>query len=334
MNCKSGQNFSQGCQSSQGVQYAQLRLLGLWRVVAMSIVILSVASCSLFSKAKPEQTIVERVLKKKIVMTGFAVNRPTQVSDLDDIAQGMPREMLSRLETSGSFLVRQSKNLLSYDLKQEAPSTQLVRQVAAENDAQFVVAGEIRNAGVRADSKFFGLWESRSRHIEIEFSIYDGVSGVKLSHHHLVRYADSDAKVGRDKPFGSNAFFATSYGQAIDAVLNESVAWIRKDLAIFPMLAKIIKINDKQIIFDVGATSNLAVGDSGLIISDYDQLPMSGLTSQSARTVQYGIPQASMGAMTVQQVQYPFAVGELTADTEFATMKIKVGDYVRFDALR
>ena len=311
-------------------KFARLAIVGL----SLSILSLSLSSCSFFAKPKASMPVAERVLKKKIVITGFAVNSPTQVQDMDDIAQGIPREMLSRLERSGAYLVRQSKNLLSFDYQQEAPSAQLVRQVAAENDAQFVIAGEVRNAGVRSDKKYWGLWESRKRHIEIEFAIYDGISGAFLARHHLYRPAEDDAPVGRDKAFGSVAFYATSFGKALDAVLEESVAWIRKDLAPFPMMAKIIKIQDKQLIFDAGLSSNLLTGDPGLVVSDFDQLPVIGLTAQQARPLQYGIPQASMGQITIVQTQYPFAVAELQTLVQVDSIKVKVGDYVRFDAAR
>ena len=42
------------------------------------------------------------------------LSRPNFARDLDDVAQGVPRELLERLQRSGNFLVRQSKNLLSY----------------------------------------------------------------------------------------------------------------------------------------------------------------------------------------------------------------------------
>lgn len=300
-------------------------------------------SCATKSNAViPEQTKpvqnqivgVERVLKKKIVMTGFAVNIPAQVQDIDDIAQGLPREILSRLEHSGSFLVRQSPNLLSYDLKQPAPPAKLVQQVAAENDAQFVIAGEIRNAGVRVEKKYFGLWENRNRHIEIEFSIYDGMSGAFLSRHHLYRPAEDDSKIGRDKPFGSVVFYATHLGKAIDSIVDESVAWIRKDLAPFPLIAKIIKRTDKQIVLDAGLSSNLEVGDQALLVADFDHLPVLGLSAQQAKPLQYGIPQASLGKMVITQVQLPFAVAEIQATAENDIAPLKVGDFVRFDVGR
>lgn len=295
--------------------------------------LLTLSSCGLFSKPPAPKPAAERVLKKKVVMTGFAVSVASQVQDLDDIAQGFPREMLNRLERSGSYIVRQSPNLLSFDLKQSAPTAKMVQQVAAENDAQFVISGEIRNAGIRSDKKFLGLWESRNRHIEVEFNIYDGLSGAFISRHLLYRPADDDSKVGRDKPFGSVAFYATSFGKAVDAVIEESVAWIRKDLAPFPLMAKIIKIKDKQIIFDAGLSSNIIVGDQALVVSDYDQLPTLGLSAQQTRPLQYGIPQASMGKMKVVQVQLPFAVAELLEDQSNKAVQVKVGDFVRFDTL-
>ncbi|MBY0573107.1 MAG: hypothetical protein K2P84_05465 [Undibacterium sp.] len=275
--------------------------------------------------------ITERVLKKKILMTGFAVAQPMQVQDLDDIAQGLPREILRRLENSGAFLTRQSKNLLSTNLKQEMPTAKLVQQIAADNDAQFVIAGEVRSANTRSDKKYWGLWESKTRQIEIEFAIYDGMSGVFLSRHHLLRPAEDDTKIGRDKTFGSSAFYATNFGKAIDAIIEESSAWIRTDLAHYPMIAKIIQANASQVGIDAGVTSNLRVGDQGLVVADYVQLPFNGMSSQQSQPSQYGTPQASMGKMKLIQVQYPFSVGELAAETQSDYAKVKVGDYVRFD---
>lgn len=307
---------------------------GLLSLALLLIFSLSLSACSLFAKPKPAPVVEHRVLKKKIVMTGFAVKVPLQVQDLDDVAQGIPREMLSRLERSGNFLTRQSKDLLSFDIKQDSPSAKLVKQVAADNDAQFVVAGEVRNAGIRSDKKFLGMWETRSRHIEIEFTIYDGMTGAFLSRHHLYRPAEDEGKVGRDKPFGSVAFYATNFGKAIDAVLEESVAWIRKDLAAFPMMSRIIQVNGNQIMLDAGVNSSLIVGDVGLVVSEYDQLPAMGLTALQARPSYYGAPQASMGKVQLNQTQLQFAMGEVEDNGQAKAVKVKVGDFVRFDAAK
>lgn len=300
----------------------------IWSVLL--ILSFSLSACSLFSKPKAVQ-YHDRVLKKKVVMTAMAVKLASQVQDVDDIAQGMPREILSRLDHSGSFLVRQSHNLLSFDLQQDAPSTRLVQQVAAEHDAQFVIAGEIRNAGVRVEPRFLGLWENRQRHIEIEFAIYDGVTGVRISRHHLYRPAGDDSRIGRDKPFGSVTFYATKFGQAIDAVMQESVAWIRQDLASYPMLAKIVQVKDQHIYLDAGASSNLMVGDTGLAVAAYEHFPAWGIKAQQSQPVALGAAQASMGRVKVAQVQMPFSILDTTEIPASESLQLKVGDYVRFD---
>jgi hypothetical protein len=304
-----------------------LKRVGL--LFIMMTLTLTLSSC--MSKAVPNKTQETRVLKKKIIMTGFAIPFPVQVSDVQDISQGLPREILNRLEKSGNFLIRQSPNLLSYDFKQGTPDARLVKQVAAENDAQFVISGEVSNAGVQSDKKYWGLWETRKRQIEIEFTIYDGASGVFLSKHHIYRNAEDDSKIGMEKPFGSAVFFATPYGKAIDAVIEESVGWIRRDLSFYPMMAKIIKVTDQNITLDVGVTSNVWVGDKALVVVNEDQLPINGLTSSQSITVKYGMAQASLGNVSITQSQLNFSVGKVDAEKRQDQYALKVGDSVRFD---
>ena len=298
-------------------------------VFIMMTLMLVLSAC--MSKSVPSKAPESRVLKKKIVMTGFAIPFPAQVSDVQDISQGLPREILNRLERSGNFLIRQSPNLLSYDFKQRTPDAKLVKQVAAENDAQFVISGEVRNAGIRSDKKYWGLWETKKRLIEIEFSIYDGASGIFLSKHHIYHDAEDDSKIGMDKPFGSVGFYATTYGKAIDVVIDESVGWIRRDLSFYPMMAKILKVTDQDIIVDVGVTSNVLVGDKALVVVNEDQLPSNGLTSAQSLPMSYGVGQVSLGNVNITQSQLNFSVGKVEAEKRKDQYALKVGDLVRFD---
>lgn len=269
------------------------------------------------------------VFKKKILAPAFTVSRLGQVQDIEDIAHGFPRELLLRLEKSGVFLVRSSPDLLSFSLQPETPGVNLIKQVAAEFDSQFIISGEIRNAGVQVDKKLMGLWETRTRHMEIELAIYDGVSGALLTRHNLHKQAADQANVGRDRPFGSAAFYATTYGQAINAILDESAALIVSDLQEFPVLARILQLNKDQVIFDVGATSSLAVGDVARLIVANNELPTLGLRSHQPQIVTYGAPHFDLGQVEVVQVQNLFAIGQLSAD--IPPSQVKVGDFVRFD---
>ena len=85
---------------------------------------------------------------------------------------------------------------------------------------------------------------------------------------------------------------------------------------------------------DAGVNSSLIVGDVGLVVSEYDQLPAMGLTALQARPSYYGAPQASMGKVQLNQTQLQFAMGEVEDNGQAKAVKVKVGDFVRFDAAK
>jgi TolB-like protein len=273
-------------------------------------------------------SVPEHAYKKKILATAFAVSRLGQVQDIEDIAHGFPRELLLRLEKTGLFLTRNSPSLLAYTMKSETPSINLVKQVAAEFDSQFIIAGEIRNAGVQIEKKYLGLWETRTRHMELEIAIYDGVSGAMLARHNLHAQAHDQANVGREKPFGSAAFYASSYGQAIDTILNHASVLVENDLQQLPILARILKVNKAQIVIDVGATSAVALGDAASVFVGNNELPTLGLRSHQPSLVAYGLPQTNVGKAAVIQVQNNFSIAELASGVN--AEQVKVGDFVRF----
>lgn len=271
----------------------------------------------------------DRPFKKKILATAFVVNKLGQVTDIDNIEQGFPRELLRKLELSHKFLIRSSNNLLSFSNQPENPGLRLVKQVAAENDSQFVIAGEIRNAGIGIEKKYWGLWKTNKRHIEIEFAVFDGLSGALLAKHNVFKRADDKATVGLDKPFGSAAFYATSYGKAINELLDESASLITKDLESHAVLAKILKIENGQIVIDAGKSSEILAGDLATVEVFNNELPTSGLNSSQAKPLEYGLAHASVGKIAIIQTQQLFSVGELSAEVK--PEDVKVGDFVRFE---
>lgn len=269
------------------------------------------------------------IIKKKILATAFAVNKPAQVQDIDDIAHGLPRELLRRLENSKEFLTRSSSNLLSFTLQQEAPGVALVRQVANEHDSQFIIAGEIRNAGLLIEKKYFGLWTTRKRHIEIELAVYDGLSGAMLARHTLQKQAEDIGQVGREQVFGSAVFFAASFGKAINALLDEATQLLLQDLQTLPVMAKILKIANGQLILDAGAASAISTGDLASVVITDNSLPALGLKAQQGQPPVIGVAQTSLGKLAIIQVQQSFSIAELSP--EMKADEVKVGDFVRFD---
>lgn len=274
----------------------------------------------------------QRPFKQKILATAFAINKLGQVADIDNIEQGFPRELLRKLDHSNKFLIRSSANLLSFSNQIESPSFKLVKQVAAENDSQFVISGEIRNAGIRIEKKFWGLWKTNKRHIEIEFSVFDGLGGALLAKHTIVKQAEDQAIVGLDKPFGSAVFYATTYGKVINEILDEATKLIANDLESYGVLAKIIKIENDQIFIDAGKSSQIFAGDLATVEVVSNELPTMGLKSAQSKPLEYGLSRLSVGKIAIVQAQQTFAIGELSAEVK--PESVKVGDFVRFDNVR
>jgi TolB-like protein len=270
------------------------------------------------------------IYRKKIVATAFVVNQPalSQVQDIDDIAQGIPTEIIHRLEQLGDFLGRRSTNLLSYSGGDEAPSFKLVRQVANEFDGQFVLTGAVLHAGNSREDKYLGLWHKDTRYIEIELALYDAISGALIDKRRVFGETADVSPVGRGKRFGSASFLRTGFGQAMNSVLREAVQFVSETLEPMPMMARILKIHDGEVTFDAGSTSLVAIGDNADAIGFNNELPAKSLTSSQAVLQQFGVPHGKVAAVNAIQVFPTFTVAKLDDDTKQAD--ISVGDFVRF----
>ena len=169
----------------------------------------------------PVSATVTSAQPRALVLTGFAVNQPVQVLDIDDIAQGFPREVARRLIKNRQLQVRTSPNLLSVDWQQDAPTASLLSQVGVAYGSQFIVAGEIRNAGTKTDTNLFGLTQKKTRAIEVDIRIYDARSGQLIVAQDFSKVVAGDVAIGREHVFGGAAFTSTAYGKAINEVLDQ-----------------------------------------------------------------------------------------------------------------
>jgi hypothetical protein len=98
---------------------------------------------------------------RSILLTGFAVNKQAQLKDIDNIAQGLPREIGHRLEKQ-LWKVKTTPDLLSTEWRLSPASPQLLGQIAGLYDVRYVVAGEVRDAGISTQSVLWGLRKSRA----------------------------------------------------------------------------------------------------------------------------------------------------------------------------
>jgi len=172
-----------------------------------------------------------REASKAILMTGFIVNKPAQSADLDDIAQGFPRELARRLEQSQQFSLRITPDFLSTEWPAKTPTPTLLAQVAKAWGVRYVIAGEVRNTGVRQTSLLFGLWTKHHRAIEVDVDVYDTQDGQLIARHRLAAEADGEGQVGKQQVFGGQGFAASPYGKVVLDVADQAAQTILQSLA-------------------------------------------------------------------------------------------------------
>lgn len=271
--------------------------------------------------------------RKKIAVTQFHVANPLQVQDIDNIWSSYPLTLLRLVEESGAFLPVQASSGALGQLAlplERAQNREIVRLLADQSGAQFVLSGIIHDAGVTPSPsrlpkvlhKTFSQ-DPGARRIESEVFLHDGISGALIARFRGQESAVGDETVGRDKPFGSGAFFATPFGGAVGRLLERQAQFIVERLGKLSFNARIIGIEGNKLFFDAGATSGLAPGDKfqlHTLSSVTDVLELS-----SNRLL--GIVEKPVASLTVRQVQPLFSTGE----SDIKNQNIQIGDMIRFE---
>ena len=267
--------------------------------------------------------------KRKITSTLFNIRNSSQTQDIDNIAFELPRELLRRLENSNYFLVKATEygapSSLSASASASADTSQggsNVRRISAIYGSQFVVSGEVIDAGNSVND---GFLRSGKRGLEVDFMVHDGLTGFLLARHRLTRHVEGKTIIGRNKPFGSASFFSTDFGQAIDNIITDAVKLISKDIEQIPFSARVIRVSENNIYIDAGSTSFIEPGDSLVAYSLKREIIYTNTLTGSS-DIEIETPMASV---SIVQVQPLFSIGTLLPGS--GDVKIKVGDIVRFD---
>lgn len=268
---------------------------------------------------------VSKKYKKKITSTPFKIRKSYVTDDIDELANGFSNELLHRLEIENKFLTKKSQYVISANLSGASQDNTAVMRIASMHDSQFVISGEIVDAGISYDGGYFGILQQKKRRFEVDVFVYDGLTGALIASHKVGAFSTGDVAIGRSKPFASAAFFSTNFGQAINRTIDSVAELISKDLESVPFTAKIIKIADGQIYIDAGGTSFVAPGDKLVAYHRQRELSIIGFGPGS----EYGVTETPVGTVSIVQVQPLFSIATLL--TRVKGVKVEVGDFIRFD---
>lgn len=270
-----------------------------------------------------DASVINRKYKRKIAATPFFSKK--SYNDIDDIEQGFSNELLRRLEHGNRFLTRKTQYSITANASGATQDAGAVVSMASMYDSQFLISGEIVDASISNGSGILGLLQYKQRHFEVDFFVYDGLTGALIASHRVDALVTGDVTVGRDRPFGSASFFSTEFGQAINKTINSAAELISKDLENLPFTAKVTKIVDGRIHIDAGATSFVAPGDKLVAYRRRREFSTNGYSPSS----EYRLTETPIATVSIVQVQPLFSIGMLPASSKDAV--VGIGDFVRFD---
>ncbi|MEW5756528.1 MAG: flagellar assembly protein T N-terminal domain-containing protein [Pseudomonadota bacterium] len=260
--------------------------------------------------------------RKKVAVTQFQVLNRTHIADLPRVATELPFELLRRIENTGGILAVDGTQYL---VDPEGPHAvegvevnlqQSVVRLAEALDVQFIIGGVIRDMGGSS------AWFKKTRRLELDVTVYDGVSGTVISKRRINdAIEDLGLNATRQPPFASAEFLRTDYGRVVDAGLDKLARGVVADLSPLPFTARIVRASGNEIYFDAGASSLVRVGD---VLMAYRQ---SDLPVDDGRPRRFmGSQETPLATLVVRKVQPLFSIGELEGDA----IKLQPGDIVRF----
>lgn len=265
----------------------------------------------------------------------LAIARPVTTdsygaADISNLLVGYQNELERRLKNQGyqNLLMLEDSSVIDPN-QAVGPnlSAEVLDPVRESTGAQFLLLSVIRS--ISAHNEDPKLWndikrfynrevQPNARYIEVDFYVVDLVNHKVVSQNRKGFDVKGDVVVGRDRPFGTNAFFATDTGMVFHALLQEQTQSVYSYLNCRPVETRIIDIRDGEYIVFLSRESGARVGDELAVYHNF------------GRPVRYqgmdlGLDSKPAGFLKIKRIQSKFAVAEILAKEGL----IQVGDTVR-----
>ncbi|MCK0163143.1 flagella assembly protein FlgT middle domain-containing protein [Marinobacter sp. S6332] len=218
--------------------------------------------------------------RKKLAVAGFPLEHPEQsvFGGLNNVGKAVSSSLYQRLEQSQRVQAYSAPQWQMFASSSMAPtmifgsSNRLGKYsaVSREMGAQFVMSGIIRDVSIsdpEAWSTDYGSKMKRAvfgsdtrRNFELDMFVHDGYTGRVIMEKRYSGSGEWDVPRNKQVAFGSDRFFNTAYGQAVEKVLADMASDVLAQLDCQPMLVPITEVAGKDLLLDVGTPSGLLPG--------------------------------------------------------------------------
>ncbi|MCK6392981.1 flagellar assembly protein T N-terminal domain-containing protein [Zoogloea sp.] len=243
---------------------------------------------------------------KRVLIIGFPVSHPEHLkfNELSGYAQLTAGELARRLY-GGKLLADHDGDLMLGSSAPERVGTapppeqqawHLIRQAARKHRAQYLITGHFRSLSASAD-------ETR-RELDLDVQILDASTGSCVARRRFTHSARGRVRVPESTVFGSPGHYASAFGQAYAAALDEMAEWTRRSISCLPFSARVLKVEGERIYLDSGAEQGLSAGDT---FSAFKPAPRPVLSSDGETL---GVEKTALGELVITTVYPRFAIAE------------------------
>lgn len=214
-----------------------------------------------------------RQYSPSVLVAPLAVEDIAGARDLRNLVVGYQQELNRRINNAGQKNVRLLQRTIDIQENRRIQPNldqQLLTNLYNETGAQYLVLSVLRSAASKREDQGWGTQiqryynhaiEDDSRYIDADWYVVDLLSK-KVIHQSRGGFdVQGEVRVGRDRMFGSNAFFATDTGKAFDQLLNQQVANVLEFLHCKRFESEVIDVRDGKYYLYLNAESGVQVGD-------------------------------------------------------------------------
>ncbi|WP_168188934.1 hypothetical protein [Thiomicrorhabdus sediminis] len=266
----------------------------------------------------------------RLAIAPVVFEHAAQANDIANLLSGYQLELERRLRNEGyQNLVKLQTSIDIQPNRQVTPNInpEVLRNVREQTAAQYVLltvlrsmSSHVEDRGIKTHIKRYYNLEvpADSRYVEADWYVVDLLNNELVYQSRGGFDVKGDVWVGRDRPFGSNAFFATNTGKVFHALLDKEVNDAMDYLHCKPFQSEVIDVRDDQYII-------LLSGDSGAKAGD--DLAVYHKTGRPVRFggADLGLDTQPGAFLKITRVMSRFAVAELTAKKGV----VQVGDIVK-----
>lgn len=276
------------------------------------------------------ENVLGNYLQPKMAIAQVLLADGYGARDISNLRSGYQVELERRLRHknyqntvlihSGTHL-QDGEQVLSPNLSME-----VLEPIRSSTGAQYLLLNVIRSvarfnegSSLFSDVKRFYNQEvvSDARYLETETFIVDMLSRQVVYQKRHGFDIKGDVTVGRDRAFGTNAFFATNTGMVFATMLEQVTTGISQFLKCKPLKTNIIDIRGKEYILFLSTESGAGVGDELTVYHKFGR-------SVTRAGVDLGFDAKPSGFLKIIRINSKFAVAEVMNKTGL----IQVGDEV------